>query len=89
MFQPIRIRRLKSTERFKFWGGITLLVSGGGPGLIDALVDACARQEIGIQYGARAERLIEEEGAVKGVIVRLGADESRSAAAPSCWPQAL
>ncbi|CAN5736012.1 FAD-dependent tricarballylate dehydrogenase TcuA [soil metagenome] len=56
--------------RFRFWGGITLLVSGGGPGLIDALTAACERREIPIEYGARAVALIEEEGVVTGVIVK-------------------
>ena len=59
---------------FKFWGGITLLVSGGGPGLIESLIDACKRQGVEIRYGARAEQLIEEKGTITGVIVRAGGE---------------
>lgn len=58
--------------RFKFWGGITLLVSGGGPGLVEALVAACEREGVEIRYGMRAQQLIEEEGTVKGLVVRSG-----------------
>ncbi len=64
----------KVNGHFKFWGGITLLVSGGGPGLIEALVGACERQGIEIQYGTRAERLIEEDGTIKGLVVRSGSE---------------
>ncbi len=56
--------------RFRFWGGITLLVSGGGPGLIDQLTRACERSGIEIRYGQRAQHLIEEKGVVRGVVVR-------------------
>ncbi|MEZ4521702.1 MAG: FAD-dependent tricarballylate dehydrogenase TcuA [Thermomicrobiales bacterium] len=56
--------------RFRFWGGITLLVSGGGPGLIELLTAACDKSGIPIEYGARAVRLITDEGVVQGVVVR-------------------
>lgn len=55
---------------FRFWGGITLLVSGGGPGLIDQLSNAAQRAGVRIEYGARAVSLIEEEGVVTGLVAR-------------------
>src|SRR5580658_4826138 len=40
--------------RFKFWGGLTVETWGGGPGLIDALYGAAARNGIGIWCRSRA-----------------------------------
>jgi len=60
----------KVDGRFKFWGGLTVQVSGGGPGLVDQLCNAAERDGIEIIYGARGTGLIEENGVVKGVVVR-------------------
>ncbi len=60
----------KVDGRFKFWGGLTVQVSGGGPGLVDQLTSAAERDGIEIIYGARGTQLIEEDGVVKGVVVR-------------------
>jgi len=62
----------KVDGRFKFWGGLTVQVSGGGPGLVDQLCAIAEREGIEIIYGARGTALIEEEGVVKGVVVRQG-----------------
>jgi tricarballylate dehydrogenase len=62
----------KVDGRFKFWGGLTVQVSGGGPGLVDQLCGIAERAGIEIIYGARGTALIEEEGVVKGVVVRQG-----------------
>lgn len=56
--------------KFKFWGGLTVLANGGGPGLIDALSAAVERSDVQILYGMRAVSLIYEDGIVCGVTVR-------------------
>ena len=54
-----------------FWGGLTLEVVGGGPGLVDDLTAACQKAGITIEYGARAKRLVTDEtGAISGIEVR-------------------
>ena len=58
--------------RFRFWGGLAVEVAGGGPGLIDMLVRSAGAAGIEIRYGCGAEALIEEDGAVHGVIAREG-----------------
>lgn len=58
--------------RFRFWGGLAVEVTGGGPGLIDMLVRSARAAEIEIRYGCGAEALTEEDGAVHGVIAREG-----------------
>jgi tricarballylate dehydrogenase len=62
----------KVDGRFRFWGGLTVQVSGGGPGLIEQLCAAAARDGIEIVYGARAVELLTEDGRVCGVVVRQG-----------------
>ena len=62
----------KVDGRFVFWGGLTLQASGGGPGLVQAMVDAVEKQGIPIQYATRGESLIEEDGVVRGVVTRQG-----------------
>ena len=56
--------------RFKFWGGLTVEVSGGGPGLVEAWTRIARRAGIDIRYGARALSLIADDDGVKGVRVR-------------------
>jgi tricarballylate dehydrogenase len=62
----------KVDGRFTFWGGLVVQASGGGQGLISALVSAVERAGIAIAYGARAVALIEEDGVVRGVVLRRG-----------------
>lgn len=70
-FAPIYGRQaFKIDGRFKFWGGLTVEAYGGGPGLLEAWQQACARDGIDILYQARAERLMVEDGKVTGAIVR-------------------
>jgi tricarballylate dehydrogenase len=71
-FEPILGRQaFKVGGRFKFWGGLTVEASGGGPGLVDSLTKAAARSQITIAYGARALNLIlNEAGGVEGVRTR-------------------
>jgi tricarballylate dehydrogenase len=70
-FAPIYGRQaFKVDGRFKFWGGLTVEVAGGGPGLVDALVDACEAAGVRIEYGARTMSLLSGDDGVRGVVVR-------------------
>jgi tricarballylate dehydrogenase len=53
--------------KFVFWGGLTVQVSGGGRGLVDGLVRAAERRDIGIIYETRAVALLYDDGRVAGV----------------------
>lgn len=60
----------KINGRFRFWGGAPVSISGGGPGLIEALFREIARREIPVYYNSRAISLIHDEHGVHGVVVR-------------------
>ncbi|MCO5175941.1 MAG: FAD-dependent tricarballylate dehydrogenase TcuA [Thermomicrobiales bacterium] len=57
-------------ERFRFWGGLAVEVTGGGPGLIEALMQAIEAEGIEIRYECGATDLIEADGTVRGVVAR-------------------
>jgi len=57
--------------RFKFWGGATIVVAAGGPGLVDSLYDRAERNGIEIAYEAWVQDLIHDDEGVKGVIARI------------------
>jgi tricarballylate dehydrogenase len=70
-FLPIYGRQaFKVDGRFRFWGGLTVEVAGGGPGLVDSLTNAAETAGVGIEYGARAMSLIFDDNGVHGVVVR-------------------
>jgi tricarballylate dehydrogenase len=70
-FQPIYGRQAFNVGgRFKFWGGLTVEAWGGGPGLIDALHAAAARNSIEVWYRSRALELKRDDRGVTGVMVR-------------------
>ncbi|BBK33485.1 tricarballylate dehydrogenase [Stella humosa] len=72
-FAPIWGRQaFKVDGRFKFWGGLTVEAWGGGPGLVDALFTAAAREGIEVVYEARAVSLVSGDDGVTGVRVRHG-----------------
>lgn len=80
-FLPIYGRQaFKVDGKFKFWGGLTVEVSGGGPGLIDFLTKAAKDAGIEIRYGARAISLIADDDGVHGVRVRQNGRTSELAA---------
>lgn len=57
-FVPIYGRQsFKVDGKHKFWGGLTLEVSGGGKGLIEMLYDRAEKTNMHIQYGAKAAEL--------------------------------
>ena len=67
-FVPIWGRQAYRIDgKFRFWGGLTVEASGGGPGLVDALTKTARKDAIVIAYGARALSLIAEDDGVKGV----------------------
>jgi tricarballylate dehydrogenase len=56
--------------KFKFWGGLTVEVVGGGPGLVESLTNAARKNGIDVWYQARATGLIADDEGVKGVRVK-------------------
>ena len=56
--------------KFKFWGGLVLETSGGGPGLIEAHHRAAERQGIEVLNESRAVSLLSDDDGVKGVRVK-------------------
>lgn len=72
-FMPIYGRQaFKVDGKFTFWGGLTVEASGGGPGLVEALVSAAERAGVRIHYDSRALSLLHDDEGVKGVVVRRG-----------------
>ncbi len=70
-FLPIYGRQAYQIDgRFKFWGGLTLESSGGGPGLVESLTRAAAAAGIEIAYETRAVALERVGGRIVGVRVR-------------------
>ncbi|MES2262559.1 MAG: FAD-dependent tricarballylate dehydrogenase TcuA [Pseudomonadota bacterium] len=62
-FVPIFGRQaFKIGERFKFWGGLTVEVSGGGLGLTEALFHKAESMGVTCVYGARARGLERRAG---------------------------
>jgi len=70
-FLPMYGRQaFKVDGRFKFWGGLTVEATGGGPGLVEALTQAVKKAGITIAYEARAMSLVADDDGVKGVRVK-------------------
>ncbi|MEH6405431.1 MAG: FAD-dependent tricarballylate dehydrogenase TcuA [Sneathiella sp.] len=70
-FVPIYGRQaFKVDGKFKFWGGLTVEASGGGPGLVDSLVSSAEKRGVEIWYEARALNLMTDGTAVTGVRMR-------------------
>lgn len=68
-FVPIYGRQAFQVEgRYKFWGGLTIEVSGGGLGLVESLYAKARRMGIRVAYEHNAHDLIVEDGIAKGVI---------------------
>ena len=58
---------IRTNGKVTFFGGSTVEVAGGGSGLVDAWRRAAEREGVRIQYGARAEALLHDDGGVRGV----------------------
>ena len=70
-FLPMYGRQaFKFNGRFRFWGGLTVEASGGGPGLVEALTKAVEKAGITIVYSARATALLCDDDGVRGVRLR-------------------
>lgn len=73
----------KVDGRFKFWGGTTLVVAAGGPGLVDTLYRTAAKRGVEICYEAWVRDLVyDEKNGVTGVLVRMN-DELKTIRAPA------
>ena len=57
--------------KFKFWGGATIAVSSGGPGLVDSLYAAAEKRGIQVVYNAWARELINDDDGVHGVVAKI------------------
>jgi tricarballylate dehydrogenase len=72
-FVPIYGRQAFQVDgRYKFWGGLTIEVVGGGQGLVEFLTSAAGRQGVTIRYGTRAVALELGSAGVQAVVVRPG-----------------
>ncbi len=70
-FQPSYGRQaFKVDGRFRFWGGLAVETWGGGPGLVDSLYQSVEKAGIEVRYATRAESLLMDEGACRGVLAR-------------------
>jgi tricarballylate dehydrogenase len=70
-FAPIYGRQaFKLDGKFKFWGGLTVEVAGGGPGMIAQFTDIARREGIDIRYDSRVLSLLWDGTAVGGVRVK-------------------
>jgi tricarballylate dehydrogenase len=80
-FNPIWGRQAYLIDgKFKFWGGLTVESTGGGPGLIDQHLKLASKAGIDIRYGVRAHTLIYDGNVVRGVKVKVnGAHEEITA----------
>jgi tricarballylate dehydrogenase len=76
-FAPAYSRQaFKRDGRFRFWGGLTVEVVGGGPGLIEVEHKAASKAGVRICYGAQATSLLHDQGRIRGVKVRAGGTSS-------------
>lgn len=72
-FAPIYGRQaFQVNGRFTFWGGLTIEVVGGGPGLVEFLGNAADRAGVQTLFGARAIALETGPTGVCGVRIRRG-----------------
>lgn len=72
-FLPMYHRQAFRTDDggYRFWGGLTVEVNGGGPGLVDSLMRAVGKRGIDVWYDTRAMQLLHQmpQGVI-GVLVR-------------------
>ena len=70
-FSPTYQRQaFKVDGRYRFWGGLTVEVVGGGLGLVDTLSASAERAGVIFRYQARAVSLTQRAGQIDGVRVR-------------------
>ncbi|MGQ7793688.1 FAD-dependent tricarballylate dehydrogenase TcuA [Faunimonas sp. B44] len=67
-FEPSFGHTFKVGGKLKFWGGLACVVSGGGPGLVEAEYKACAEAGIPIVFDTSAtDLLLDPDRRVRGV----------------------
>lgn len=59
----------KVDGKFKFWGGLSCEIWGGGPGLVEMLVASARKKGINIMFETTAHELVYDDGKVTGVRV--------------------
>jgi tricarballylate dehydrogenase len=70
-FNPIWGRQAYLIDgKFKFWGGLTVESTGGGPGLIEQHLRMAEKLGIEVRYGVRALSLIYDGHVVSGIKVK-------------------
>ena len=70
-FVPIYGRQAYKVDgKFTFWGGLTVEAAGGGPGLVDSLMQTAGRNGIEILFETRALSLHYDDHKVFGVRVK-------------------
>jgi len=70
-FNPIWGRQAYLIDgKFKFWGGLTVEATGGGPGLVDQYLKLADKQNIDIRYGVRGLSLMYDGRVVSGIKVK-------------------
>ncbi len=75
-FQPSYGRQaFKVDGRFKFWGGLCIETWGGGPGLVDTLIEVASKAGVDILYDTPAIALLKDDTGVTGVRVRQNGKE--------------
>ncbi len=62
----------KVDGRFKFWGGATMAVAAGGPGLVDALYLCAEKKGVDVVYEAWVRDLIHDDTGVHGIVLQHG-----------------
>ena len=68
-FTPIYGRQAyKIDGRFRFWGGLTVEVVGGGLGLVESEHKIAAKNGVGILYNSRAVTLLSDDDGIHGVV---------------------
>ena len=60
----------RTSDGFRFWGGLTVETVGGGIGLVDRLTTQAKREGVEFRYGAQAVSLIHDGRSVVGVRAR-------------------
>jgi tricarballylate dehydrogenase len=61
----------KVDGKYRFWGGLTIEVVGGGPGLVETEHTLAAKAGVDIRYGAPARALLVDDDGVHGVRAKI------------------
>jgi tricarballylate dehydrogenase len=69
--------------KFKFWGGATIAVASGGPGLVDSLYTAAEERGVAVRYDAWVRELVLDENGIRGVVVTGSDRKSEKVFAPA------